>query len=292
MTYFFERLPQNPIIQVGQHPAIGDNVNGPSLIKIPEWVPHPLGRYYLYFSHHTGTSIRLAVADEILGPWRIHPAGALSLEQSGFDGHIASPDVVVLNEFSEIRLYFHGCFNPGRKRQFTRVAVSRNGLDFQVRPELLGPPYWRVFRFEDVWHALAMPGRLFRSKSGLSNFEAGPDVLDANTRHSAVIVNGFELLVFYSKCGDCPERIQMRSVALDGDWRSWKAGAESEVLRPKHEWEGSGRPLQPSRIGAAKGLEHQLRDPCLYREGNEVFLLYACAGESGIGIARGQQESK
>jgi hypothetical protein len=285
LTYLFERLPGNPIILAGQHPAIGDNVNGPSLIRVPEWIPRALGRYYLYFSHHVGASIRLAVADDIRGSWRIHDAGALGLKQSGFDGHIASPDAVVLDECREIRLYFHGCFDPGRDRQFTRVAVSRNGLEFDVRPEILGPPYWRVFRYGDFWYALAMPGRLFRSRDGLTQFEAGPDLLDHNSRHSAVMVNGGELLVFYSKWGDCPERIQMRSIALDGDWRTWKAGAESEVLRPKYAWEGSRRPLQPSRRGAAKQREHQLRDPCLYREGTALFLLYACAGESGIGIA-------
>jgi hypothetical protein len=289
VSYIFERLPQNPIIRAGQHPAVGDNVNGPSLIRVPDWVPDPLGRYYLYFSHHVGASIRLAVADDIAGPWRVHDAGAFALEHSGFDGHIASPDAVVVEERSEIRLYFHGCFNPGRRRQFTRLAISRNGVDFQVRPEILGPPYWRVFRHEGFWYALAMPGRLLRSKDGLSDFELGPDVLAPNTRHSAVLLNGNELLVFYSKWGDCPERIQMRSIALDGDWRSWAAGQESEVLCPGHEWEGSHRPLQPSRKGAVDQPEHQLRDPCLYREGNELFLLYACAGESGIGIARARE---
>jgi hypothetical protein len=286
LSYCFERLPQNPIIRVGQHPAVGDNVNGPSLIKVPTWVSCPLGRYYLYFSHHTGTSIRLAFADDIAGPWRIHEAGALDLERSGFDRSIASPDAIVLDEHAEIRLYFQGCFNPGRRRQFTRLAVSRNGLDFQVRPEILGPPYWRTFHHGDFWYALAMPGRLFRSRDGLSNFESGPDLLDFNTRHSAVLLSGNELLVLYSKWGSCPERIQMRSVSLDGDWLTWTASLESEVLRPELEWEGVRRPLRPSRKGAADQPEHQLRDPCLYREGAEVFLLYACAGESGIGIAR------
>jgi hypothetical protein len=285
LTYFFERLPQNPIIRAGQHPAVGDNVNGPSLIKVPDWVSHPLGRYYLYFAHHSGTSIRLAVADDISGPWRVYEAGALRLEESGFVGHIASPDAVVVDERSEIRLYFHGCVGPAKRRQSTRMAISHNGVDFQVQPEILGPPYWRVFRHGGIWYALVMPGRLLRSANGLSDFEAGPELLDFNTRHSAVLLNGDELQVFYSKWGDCPERIQMRSIALTGDWRSWTAGPESEVLRPEHDWEGAHRPLRPSSRGAADGPEQQLRDPCVYRDGAALFLLYACAAESGIGIA-------
>ena len=28
----------------------GENINGPSLIKVPDWIKSPLARYYLYFS--------------------------------------------------------------------------------------------------------------------------------------------------------------------------------------------------------------------------------------------------
>ena len=33
-------------------------------------------------------------------------------------------------------------------------------------------------------------------------------------------------------------------------------------------------------------MVNQLRDPAVYEEGNDVYLLYAVAGESGIAIAR------
>ena len=38
------------------------NINGPCLIKVPKWVENPLGKYYLYFAHHKGDRIKLAVA--------------------------------------------------------------------------------------------------------------------------------------------------------------------------------------------------------------------------------------
>ncbi|MDC1210601.1 hypothetical protein N8087_01605 [Porticoccaceae bacterium] len=60
------------------------NINGPSLIAVPQWVENPLGNYYLYFSHHQGDFIRLAYADQIEGPWSIYEPGALALNQSGF----------------------------------------------------------------------------------------------------------------------------------------------------------------------------------------------------------------
>ena len=33
-------------------------------------------------------------------------------------------------------------------------------------------------------------------------------------------------------------------------------------------------------------MVNQLRDPAVYEEGHDVYLLYAVAGESGVGIAR------
>ena len=43
------RLADNPIITPESSPTLGDNINGPSMIRIPDWVPNSLGRYYLYF---------------------------------------------------------------------------------------------------------------------------------------------------------------------------------------------------------------------------------------------------
>ena len=41
------RLVDGPIISPGLHPSIGENIQGPSLIRVPDWVDEPLGRYYL-----------------------------------------------------------------------------------------------------------------------------------------------------------------------------------------------------------------------------------------------------
>lgn len=78
------RLGDGPLIDSSAHPSIGTNIQGPSLLAVPEWVPNPLGRYYLYFADHKGRHIRLAYADEVEGPWQIHEPGALQLEDSLF----------------------------------------------------------------------------------------------------------------------------------------------------------------------------------------------------------------
>lgn len=297
--YGCRRLVDGPIVSVDSHHTLAGNVNGPSLIRVPDWVPEPLGRYYLYFAHHKGEYIRLAYADNLHGPWRIHEPGTLHLDESTCYDHIASPDVHVDDEAHEIRMYFHGpsmtkeevAKDPQRhaipllSSQRTKAALSRDGLSFRVLPEILGPSYFRVFRHERWWYALAMPGVFLRSPDGLSDWETGPVRFDRNMRHSAVRVIGDRLEVFFTRAGDCPERILLSTVSLNGDWRRWRESDPVEILRPERPWEGSDVPLEPSRRGGAAKPVCQLRDPGIYEEGDQVCLLYSVAGEQGIGIA-------
>ena len=78
------RIAQNPLITVDSSPSLGDNVNGPSIIRVPSWIPHPLGRYYAYFGHHKGQFIRLAYADAITGPWKIYEPGVVPVSDTAF----------------------------------------------------------------------------------------------------------------------------------------------------------------------------------------------------------------
>ena len=41
------RLLDKPIIAPGIHPSIGVNIQGPTVVKVPEWLENPLGNYYL-----------------------------------------------------------------------------------------------------------------------------------------------------------------------------------------------------------------------------------------------------
>lgn len=172
------RLVDGPIVGPGTDPSLGSNIQGPSLIRVPSWIDQPLGRYYLYFADHKGSSIRLAYADDVEGPWTVHRPGSLRLADSGFlteppkateaelaglaelyralfgEGsfaqslatdavtpHIASPDVHVDEAGRRILMYFHGL--DGLGIQVSRAAVYRTGIDFIARPEVLGQPYLR-----------------------------------------------------------------------------------------------------------------------------------------------------
>ena len=314
-----ERLLDRPIIEPSLHPSIGANIQGPSLIRVPEWVAAPLGRYYLYFADHKGRHIRLAYADELTGPWRIHPPGSLRLEQTPFPNelppappelvraaearfaaagvvldhdlvaelttpHIASPDVHVDAARQRIVMIHHGLESAGR--QVSRAATSSDGVRFQCGNEVLGNTYMRLFRYRDALYALAMPGVFYRCASLTGGFAPGPRLFNPRMRHCAVLVREDTLLVFWTQVGDAPERILLSTVDLRGDWMRWRESAATEVLRPERPWEGADAPLAPSVRSVAYGKVNQLRDPAVYVEGEAVYLLYAVAGESGIAIAR------
>lgn len=294
-------------------PALGANIQGPSLIRVPDWVRPQLGRYYLYFADHKGTYIRLAYADDLRGPWRV---GTLRLEdaymltrppavppeemeklRAGWDStkwsedlltgattpHIASPDVSVDSASRQIVLYYHGLESLGR--QVTRVATSADGIHFRARSEILGLTYMRAFRHGGYTYTMAMPGQFYRSPDGLSGFEEGPRLFNPDMRHAALLKRGDTLYVFWTQVGDVPERILVSTVLLTGDWMTWHESPPAEVLRPEHRWEGADAPLVPSLRGTAPPHVNQLRDPAIFEENGRIFLLYAIAGEAGIALA-------
>jgi hypothetical protein len=282
------RLSGNPIITPQTDPSIGTNINGPTLIKVPSWVAHPLGAYYLYFADHNGKYIRLAYADRLEGPWKVYKPGTLQLSESYFSDHIASPEVIVDDKLKEVRLYYHG-LTPEERTQHTRLAISRDGLRFTAIKEPVGKgsAYWRLFKYDGWWYALAMPGKLYRSKDGITPFEAGPQLFPTNPMqvHNAVLLRGDTLHVFYTRAGDSPERIFYSQLKLGPDWMQWKPTPPVECLAPEMKWEGAELPLSAGKIGALDKPIRALRDPAIYQEGGKTYLLYAIAGESGIGIA-------
>ena len=271
-----ERLLDDPIINPDMDGRMGRNIAGPSLIRVPDWVENSLGRYYLYFADHRGLYIRLAYAEYLAGPWTMHEPGTLQIEQSHFPttcpscaadspnpagayAHVASPDVHVIDERQEIVMYVHGW---ERGPQVTRAAVSKDGLHFEGRPEILGRPYFRAFQQDGYWYALAMPGVMYRSRDGLTGFEEGPSLFNPNLRHSALLKRGNRLFVFWTERGDAPERVWLASIdlaGLEGDRASGGAAPGAAVGRrgpaggavPRRRHQRPGEPV--ARPGDLRG---------------------------------------
>lgn len=346
-AYSFQatRLQEGPIIYSKLHPRllaeekeIGyPNINGPSLIRVPDWLPHPLGKYYLYFAHHKGPYIRLAFADSLQGPWKIFDSEILPLSQTGLatepssqasgvydlikythlsegialyqigadarkawekrqvdkirtsaptSPHVASPEVIVDHEQQKIRLYYHGVVEGSL--QMTKVAESDDGIDFTAREGILGLPYMRIFTYRGEHYSIAMPGILYKSKDGLSDFEVRNRWLfSSNVRHAGLHLEGEDLYIFFSKVGDSPERIYYTRMNLHAeDWNDWAVEPPRELLRPERAWEGASLSIAPSLRGAMGEAANQLRDPDIFQDADEkLYLLYTGAGEQAIGIA-------
>jgi len=311
------------IIPPNLEKEIGNNVQGPSLIKTPDWLGNSLGSYYLYFADHKGDRIKLAYADNLLGPWKVHRGGALKLEESKFltempefpenaqeiadkfnrptphpdqidhipstlddmtIPHIASPDVHIDNENKRIIMYYHGL--NSFCSQVTRVATSNDGINFSALEKIVARPYFRAFNHKDKDFGMAMPGCFYKRTGDISEYKEIKTLFDKNMRHSALLVQGDCLMIFYTNVGDEPERILLSYVDLSLPIDKWEATAPIEILKPEKAWEGGNLPLQPSFRSAINIPVNQIRDPAIFIEEENVFLLYVVRGENGIAISK------
>ena len=263
---------------------------------MPDWVPGRLGAYYLYFAHHNGTYIRLAYAEALQGPWRIHPGGVLSLANAHFSRATSPlPDVHVDEQNSPHRDVFP--WSDGEWRRKARRPSPPHpstGCISAPRSGRSGPSYARIFRHDDWWYGFFGTewSPLYRSSDGLSDFEQGPVLLPALRGRSAAKAcrrsqeSGHWLRVYYTRQGDAPERIFYGTIdlarglaALDG------AAKGSNCCGRRRISKGPDLPHAPEPDGPAKGRENALRDPAIFEEDGRTWLLYAVAGESGIALA-------
>ncbi|MDJ0638553.1 MAG: hypothetical protein QNJ20_06945 [Paracoccaceae bacterium] len=293
-----------PLLRIGSHPSIGQNTNGPCVVRVPEWVTNPLARFYMYFAHHTGTYIRMAVSDDLLGPWRVVDTPPLHLSETRFaqepvthqtatgdvvtePAHIASPDVHILEESRQIVMLFHGLNEDGN--QTTGIATSTDGATFSTEgfETDVAPPYLRLCSVGGRFIGVSWGGQIFTSDSPFGPFEKGPPLLERPNgpglipRHPALVWRNNRLHCFYSLIGDCPERIWHVAAKPGVTWDDWQLGEPHTLLAPEVEWEGSELPKFPSRIGAATKIENALRDPFVCE--NHIF--YVGGGESCIAAA-------
>ena len=213
------------------------NINGPSLLRMPDWTPERRSAYHLYVAHHKGKSIRLAHADDLAGPWRMHPDPVLHVADSRFEtedpvydaslpapewaagpkgdylyAHVALPDVHVDADNHRLITYFHGLLANGDQR--TRIAFSDVGLSFAAQEPLIGPPYIRAMRLEG-WIYLAMwGGQLAWARDWTGPFDfAPPEILapwlkggaGRQVRHGRLFAPDGRLQMTGSRISDAPE---------------------------------------------------------------------------------------
>ena len=315
------RVGDAPLITAATSSSLAGNVNGPALIRVPEWVQHPLGQYYLYFANHKGKFIRLAYADQITGPWKIYEPGVLQVKETAFYRpepdpvgnnlytHVASPDIYVDASSRKIIMWAHGMWTDGKPwpsvqtgqqaqvwlaqhgyEQYSQAFESTDGIHFTAHPAITKISYLRVFEYEDAFYSVARLGRAGRSKDPFGRFQLGQDLFRdtpyaGRVRHTALLRHGDILYIFFTAIGDAPEHILVATVDLKRPWTEWRAVDPKDVLASETKYECSDLPPTPSHAGDIDVPVHQLRDPAIFEEGGRTYLLYSTCGEQGLALA-------
>ncbi|MDC0641251.1 hypothetical protein OAP24_03730 [Porticoccaceae bacterium] len=157
LPFTAQRLAHRPIITVDNSPRLQQlaeaegyiNINGPSMILVPDWVENPLGKYYLYFSHHKGGFIRMAYGDMPEGPWTVYEAGVLSLEGSGFPVNSLpqlTPEAGFAELWQNFSIYivrdavlaiYKALVTDQQTRQERGIALSQDKTPHIASPELV-----------------------------------------------------------------------------------------------------------------------------------------------------------
>jgi hypothetical protein len=164
-TCIATRIGTSPIIDAalltghGYTAAEANNINGPTLWKIPGWIDvgdraDPTAVWYLYFAHHSGHFIRMAwAADSILDDetvWTLYdvsgdpaasPKGVFDLGPNNKHwmhfstteilGHVASPEI--LDDGDRVLILPHGGAGGSLMEEITQITFllqSPYGLNF------------------------------------------------------------------------------------------------------------------------------------------------------------------
>ena len=315
------RLSQNPLITVTSSPTLGGNVNGPTVIRVPDWVERPLGKSYMYFANHMGDFIRLAYADSVSGPWTIHEPGVLHVKDSAFFReqpdppealddfytHVASPEILIDRDRKRFVMWVHGWFTNGERwpanladarawarqkgyGQFTQPAESIDGVHFTVQAAITKTSYIRVFQRGAflLWRLEAWSRVSCRQSAVVVRARREPvsrhNVLEPRTPRRAGAARRPPPCVLHRN-RRCSRTLMVSTVDLSPDWTMWRASAPVEVLRPETTYECVDMPNVPSDAGDINEPARQIRDPFVFEDEGRAYLFYSTCGEQGIAAA-------
>jgi hypothetical protein len=207
------RLKENPLITTRTSKSLGTNVNGPTVIRVPDWVKNPLGRYYMYFANHMGEFIRLAYADAITGPWKIYEPGVLHVRDTAMFRPGPDPKETLEDFYTHVA----STGNPDRSRpQAVRDVVSR-----------------LVDRRRELARSIPSVARAWAQKKGYSQFTQSATSVDGlqfqaePCDHEDTIHSGVSARRLLLRC------LTTRTpVAIERSAREFRARSQSIPRRP------------------------------------------------------------
>lgn len=273
----------------------GQFTNGPTVIKVPNWVENPLGTYYLYFGDHRGEEIRLAFSDSLSGPWTVSTDPVLRIDETlAIGDHIASPDIYLDDDSRTIYMTVHGePISTMYENQVSVLVESQDGIVFAQDPSYAGSiwatfAYARMLKIDDTFVRIDPRENLVSRSDSITGPFSEPVhyslPINREHRHASVLLDGSSIVIYYTRVRDAPERIYRATIDASQPWGQWALANEQCVRRPERSWEGAKFPVAFSKFGPANSV-NQLRDPFIYDDGTDRALFYSYAGESGIAMA-------
>ena len=287
----------------------GININGPCLIRVPSFIKNPLGKYYCYFAHHAGKYIRLAYSDKIEGPYKIYKNGTLHIKDTTGFNHIASPDVHIDCNKQQIIMYYHCPYNNNITPQSTLSAISSDGLNFISNNSNIIYPYFRKFTYNNFDYGLAMKkdfkkhntteipyfGLSWKSAPATNQKSVTAVLKKVNnnwieignilpfSRHACIMITD-KIYILYTTVGDNPEHIQICELLINRN--NIQTNNSKKFIEPDTEFEYDNIHSKPSVYGVTYDNVKELRDPYIFNENSNYYLLYTIGGEKGIAIAK------
>jgi len=266
-------------------------VDAPDVLYWPSIVPvhglaevtDPLGEYYVYYSaSHADSTVRLAYADDPLGPYTDY--GPV-FEDPEAGPQTETPEVVWNPDAGRLQMYYHGFIATN---QTTALAVSGDGLAWEKRGPVIETPshtagndhtgYLRVHRVGNYWLGYHLMGGGGSSGFGVSYSTDGTDWTTDPRRLS----NATDIV------DDPGLRISWHHTRLlQRDGRYWWIGsvAARDPWGPREDGYVSWAPLADERtlVGSPQPLVEPTTDwegqrtytPDLLIEDGTVYVIYA-----------------
>ena len=185
-------------------------------------------------------------------------------------------------------MYYHCPYKNGKTPQSTFNCISDDGLNFTKGDKYVIYPYLRKFDFNNNTYAIAMKG--FYPKGSVlfklvnNKFKEIADILPGS-RHTAVLNYLNKIYVFYTIVKEAPEHIYVSELNICENDKV-KIQNTKSVIKPEEYYEHKNSPLEKSNYGATYKDVRQLRDPGIFKEGKDIYLLYTVCGEQALAMCK------
>ena len=317
------RLTQNPLITVDTSPSLGDNVNGPSIIRVPVVDPASARPLLRLLRPSQGT----------VHPARVRRRDHRPVEDLRAGRRAGQRDGVLSSAAGSARRPGRSVLHPRRVAGDLRRRRAQAARDVDARVvdrrsalaarRCRGARLGAAERLRSV-HPVERVGRRPALRAAARDHQGQlPSRLPVRrlpVRHgaprSAAAVEGSARDVRDRSESVCRRSVRRsrpprRDAAARPDactcsspgsatrpsasccrrsispatGRRWKASAPVELLRPEAPYECPDLPNVPSAAGEIEGPARQLRDPAIFEEAGKTYLFYSICGEQGLAAA-------